>query len=97
VPPTSAIRSGVSGGCQDRRALFGFIVEGRCLPGDVDPSTVHLQGFRVTDPEAPTLAERQARMRESAVPMTLTSYRMEKAPDGRILMIPGEFNLADYQ
>ena len=72
-------------------------MEGRRLPGDVDPSTVHLQGFRVTDPEAPTLAERQARMRESAVPMTLTSYRMEKAPDGRILMIPGEFNLADYQ
>lgn len=79
------------------RALFGFVLEGRPLPGDVDPSAVRLQGFRVTDPEGPTLAERQARMRESAAKMTLTSYRMEKAPDGRILMIPVEFNLADYQ
>ena len=72
------------------RALFGFTVEGRRLPDDVDPWAVRLHGFRVTDPEAPSLAERQARMRESAARMTLTSYRMEKTPDGRIIMVPNE-------
>lgn len=51
----------------------------------------------MTDPEGPSLAERQARMREAAAGMTLTSYRMEIAPDGRIVVVPSDFNLADYQ
>lgn len=72
------------------RALFGFTVEGRRSPGDLDPWTVRLHGFRVTDPEGPSLAERQARMRQAVAGMTLTSYRMEKAPDGRIVMVPSE-------
>jgi hypothetical protein len=79
------------------RALFGFIVEGRRSPNDVDPWTVRLHGFRVTNPDAPSLAELQASMRETAARGTLTSYHMELAPDGRIVMVPKEFNLAKYQ
>lgn len=79
------------------RALFGFTMEGRRAADDVDPWMVRLHGFCVTDPEAPSMAERQALMRESAARMTLTSYRMEKAQDGRIVMVPSELSLADYQ
>ncbi|WP_187399695.1 hypothetical protein [Micromonospora sp. AP08] len=32
------------------RALFGFVVEGRRQPDDVDADAVRLHGFRVTDP-----------------------------------------------
>jgi hypothetical protein len=32
------------------RELFGFVIEGQPDPGDIDPETVHLYGFRVTDP-----------------------------------------------
>lgn len=72
------------------RALFGFTVEGRRAPADIDPWAVRLRGFRVTAPDAPSLAEQQAQMREAAARTTPTSYRMEKAPDGRIVMAPSE-------
>ena len=35
------------------RALAGFILEGKPHPDDVDPDTVHLNGYRVTDPQGP--------------------------------------------
>ncbi|RKF24695.1 DUF6928 family protein [Micromonospora globbae] len=42
------------------RALFGFIVEGRPEPGDIDREAVHLHGFRVTDPSGAEQAAREA-------------------------------------
>ena len=42
------------------RALFGFIIEGRRHPDDVDPFDVDLLGFRVADPTGQEAAEREA-------------------------------------
>jgi hypothetical protein len=42
------------------RALFGFIVEGCVEPDDIDADTVHLHGFRVTDPSGVEQAVREA-------------------------------------
>ncbi|MER7274527.1 hypothetical protein ABT369_08730 [Dactylosporangium sp. NPDC000244] len=46
------------------RALFGFILEGRPDPDDIDPFDVHLHAFRVADPTGREQAEREARMRQ---------------------------------
>ncbi|GIJ50546.1 hypothetical protein Val02_74320 [Virgisporangium aliadipatigenens] len=46
------------------RALFGFILEGRPDPSDVDPYEVPLRGFRVADPTGREQAEREATMRQ---------------------------------
>ncbi|WP_213454624.1 DUF6928 family protein [Rhizomonospora bruguierae] len=40
------------------RALFGFVVEGRRDPGDIDAEAVSLHGFRVTDRTGRERAER---------------------------------------
>jgi hypothetical protein len=42
------------------RGLFGFVVEGRPDPDDIDAETVSLRGFRVTDPTGREQAEREA-------------------------------------
>jgi hypothetical protein len=42
------------------RALFGFVLEGYPDPDDLDAATVHLHGFRVTDPSGAEQAERDA-------------------------------------
>jgi hypothetical protein len=42
------------------RALFGFVLEGRPATNDIDAETVHLHGFRVTDPTGREQAEREA-------------------------------------
>jgi hypothetical protein len=42
------------------RALFGFVIEGHSDPDDVDTETVHLHGFRVTDPSGQEQAAREA-------------------------------------
>ncbi|MET8461500.1 DUF6928 family protein [Micromonospora zamorensis] len=42
------------------RALFGFSVEGRSAPDDIDAEAVHLHGFRVTDPSGEEQAAREA-------------------------------------
>lgn len=42
------------------RALFGFVVEGRPRPDDIDAEAVHLHGFRVTDPSGEEQAAREA-------------------------------------
>lgn len=47
------------------RALFGFAIEGRSDPNDVDPESVHLHGFRVADPTGQEQAARDARYEEA--------------------------------
>ncbi|QLQ40126.1 DUF6928 family protein [Micromonospora robiginosa] len=42
------------------RALFGFIIEGLPSPDDIDADSVHLHGFRVTDPSGEEQAAREA-------------------------------------
>jgi hypothetical protein len=42
------------------RALFGFVIEGYPDPHDIDTETVHLHGFRVTDPSGQEQAAREA-------------------------------------
>ncbi|MFI5490675.1 DUF6928 family protein [Micromonospora echinaurantiaca] len=41
-------------------SLFGFIVEGRPKPDDIDTEAVHLHGFRVTDPSGREQTAREA-------------------------------------
>lgn len=47
------------------RALFGFTIEGRPRPDDVDAEAVALAGFRVADPTGREQDEREARMRDA--------------------------------
>ncbi|MCI4066059.1 hypothetical protein MRQ36_27340 [Micromonospora sp. R77] len=42
------------------RALFGFVIEGRQEPDDIDADTVHLHEFLVTDPSGEEQAAREA-------------------------------------
>ncbi|WP_436771228.1 DUF6928 family protein [Yinghuangia sp. YIM S09857] len=42
------------------RALFGFIIEGRRMPDDIDADDVPVHRFRLTDPDGPTPEQRQA-------------------------------------
>ena len=46
------------------RALFGFVIEGRPEPDDVDADTISLYGFSVADPTGREQEEREALMRE---------------------------------
>ncbi|MEU0936960.1 hypothetical protein [Embleya sp. NPDC005971] len=48
------------------RALFGFIVEGRRMPDDIDADDVPVHRFRLTDPDGPTPEQRKA-VREALV------------------------------
>ncbi|MGW1554593.1 DUF6928 family protein [Streptomyces sp. NPDC002346] len=47
------------------RSLCGFIQEGRPEPEDVDADSVELHGFRVSDPQAPDAAEKEAELRKA--------------------------------
>jgi hypothetical protein len=78
------------------QALFGFIVEGRSSPDDIDPWSVHLHGFRVTDPDRPNMAEQHTLPQQTSTERTLIAYRMEIAPDGRILTLLDEVDLTKY-
>ncbi len=63
------------------RALFGFILEGRPDPDDVNPYEVPLQGFRVADPTGREQAEREAHLKQLLLRMKPPRrYRM--MPDG---------------
>lgn len=42
------------------RALFGFVVEGRYDPSDIDADAIRAHGFRVTDPSGEEQADRDA-------------------------------------
>jgi hypothetical protein len=65
------------------RALFGFVIEGRPQPDDVDAGKVHLHGFRVADPDGREQEEREAHMREALSHMGQPRrYRM--GPDGTL-------------
>ncbi|GAA2626053.1 DUF6928 family protein [Paractinoplanes durhamensis] len=46
------------------RALFGFVIEGRREPDDIDADTIPLYGFSVADPSGREQEEREALMRE---------------------------------
>jgi hypothetical protein len=50
------------------RALFGFVVEGRLRPDDLDVEAVHLHGFRVTDPSGEEQAAREAEYEQARPP-----------------------------
>ncbi|GAB3850072.1 DUF6928 family protein [Dactylosporangium cerinum] len=65
------------------RGLFGFILEGRRRPDDVDPFGVHLHGFRVADPTGREAAEREARMRQVLQRMR-PPQRFRFMPDGQL-------------
>ncbi|MFC4066197.1 DUF6928 family protein [Actinoplanes subglobosus] len=63
------------------RALFGFVIEGRPQPDDVDADKVHLHGFRVADPTGREQEVREAHLREVMSRMgPPRRYRM--GPDG---------------
>ena len=70
-------------GEQALRALFGFVIEGRAAPGDVDAEAVRLHGFRVTSPsgeiEAARDAEKAAAVRAMGPPRRFTF-----GPDGTL-------------
>jgi hypothetical protein len=64
------------------RALFGFILEGRPDSNDIDKDSVHLHGFRVTDPSSKEQAEREALaalVRQMGPPR-----RLRMGPDGTL-------------
>ncbi|MEO3817723.1 hypothetical protein [Plantactinospora sp. B24E8] len=63
------------------RALFGFVLEGRPEPDDVDPDGVPLHGFRLTDPSGAEQAER-ARLQD-LVQLMRPPQRLRMGPDGR--------------
>ncbi|XVV08600.1 DUF6928 family protein [Actinoplanes sp. CA-131856] len=50
------------------RAFFGFILEGRPHPEDIEPFDVPLRGFRVADPTGREQAEREAAERGRRAP-----------------------------
>jgi hypothetical protein len=63
------------------RGLFGFVLEGRRHPNDIDVETVALHGFRVTDPTGREQAEREALYQR--VRQTMGPPRMVRmGPDG---------------
>ncbi|TMQ96167.1 hypothetical protein ETD83_21605 [Actinomadura soli] len=63
------------------RALFGFVIEGRLDPDDVETEKVHLHRFKVTDPTGQEQAAREAAYAEAQENMgELRAFQM--GPDG---------------
>lgn len=62
------------------RTLFGFILEGYPHPNDIDATSVHMHGFRVTDPSGQEQAEREAAFAQALQTM---------GPPRRFRMRPG--------
>ncbi|MFI5530680.1 DUF6928 family protein [Kitasatospora sp. NPDC051853] len=69
------------------RGLFGFIVEGRPEPGDVNPGEVRLRGFRVRDPQAPDPAEAETALRARVAAMPPPRVYV-MGPDGKLVERP---------
>jgi hypothetical protein len=67
------------GGDAALRALFGFIIEGRSQPADIDAFSVTLAGFQVR-PEKPVTKEMVAEFMR-----THKRTRYEFGPDGRLI------------
>lgn len=63
------------------RALFGFILEGRPQPTDIDPESVKLAGFQVP-PAHPITEEMLAEFMRTH---RRTTYRM--GPDGQLIQV----------
>ncbi len=63
------------------RALFGFVLEDYPDPDDIDPDSVHLHGFRVTDPTGQAQAEREAIYAQARQTMGTPRF-FRKGPDG---------------
>ncbi|MFJ3839818.1 DUF6928 family protein [Streptomyces sp. NPDC090054] len=64
------------------RAFFGFILEGRPAPDDIDPDELRLHGFRLKGPAGPDLAQRHAELEAAAQRMHGTTHRL--GPDGTL-------------
>ncbi|MFJ6796603.1 DUF6928 family protein [Streptomyces sp. NPDC091268] len=64
------------------RTFFGFVLEGRLAPDDIDPDGVQLRGFCLTDPAGPDLVRRQTDLEEAARRMRGMTYGL--APDGSL-------------
>jgi hypothetical protein len=69
------------------RALFGFILEGRPDPDDIDAFDVHLHGFRLTDLSGREQAEREAF--EAAVRRMGPPRQFQMSPDGTLREMDG--------
>jgi hypothetical protein len=65
------------------RALFGFIIEGRRQPADIDPESVSLAGFEVP-PEHPITKDMVAEFMRTH---KQTKYRV--GPDGKLVKVEG--------
>jgi len=65
------------------RALFGFILEGRPSPEDVDAYSVPVLGFRVTDPSGAEQAAREASYEEALRRMG-PPRMLRMGPDGTL-------------
>lgn len=70
------------------RALFGFVVEGRSEPGDVDAFDIPVHGFRLVDPDGPTPEERKAQ-REALIAQSGPPRYFRMQPDGSMAEITG--------
>lgn len=70
------------------RALFGFVLEGKQNPEDVDAFDIPVHGFRLIDPAGPTPGERKAQRDALIAQMSPPRYfRMQ--PDGSMSEIDG--------
>ena len=70
------------------RCLFGFALEGRPEPDDVDAGQISMLGYRVTDPTGAEQAAREAALRELLQHHRRRRYRM--GPDGSLIEIDEE-------
>ena len=68
------------------REFFGFVLEGRPSPEDIDPYEVELRGFRLQDPQAPDPALRQAAI-AAAVAQMGPPRMFRFGPDGSMVEV----------
>lgn len=75
-------------GQQAMRFLFGFALEGRAEPDDVEAGQITMLGYRVTDPEGAEQAARETALRAFLQTHRRRRYRM--GPDGSLVETDGE-------
>lgn len=78
-------------GQQAMRSLFGFALEGRPEPDDVDAGQITMLGYRVTDPAGTEQAAREAALQEFMQTHRRRRYRM--GPEGSLIDIDWERGL----
>ncbi|WP_405973162.1 hypothetical protein OG496_30275 [Streptomyces sp. NBC_00988] len=66
------------------RALYGFVLEGRPEPEDIDAGSIALHGFHVRDPHAPDTAEQEAQLRRAMEAMGPPRF-FSPGPDGSLI------------